>query len=93
MGHLFTIVCLETLFLTLIGSILGNGLILALRGWAEWMVRAMLPFTPDGHILRISLIDQIGAVVVATTIGVLCGLYPAYRATRVKPHQSLRYGE
>jgi putative ABC transport system permease protein len=92
-GHLFAIVCLETLFLTLLGSILGNGLIIALRGTAEYAVRELLPFTPGGHILRIGWMDQMGAVVFATLAGVLCGLYPAFRASRVRPQQTLRYGE
>ncbi len=91
--HLFAIVCLETVFLTLFGAILGNALILLLRGSAEWLVRELLPFSPSGHILRISSVDQIGAVVLAVTIGVLCGLYPAYRASCVRPQQSLHYGE
>ena len=79
--------------LTLLGALLGNGLILAARGSAEWFVRSMLPFSPAGPILRISLLDQIGAVVLAVSVGALCSLYPAYRASRVRPIQSLRYGE
>lgn len=91
--HLCAIVCVETLFLTLFGAILGNGMILLLRGSAEWLVRTLLPFSPTGHILRISPVDQIGAVALAMSAGLLCGLYPAYRASRVRPVQSLRYGE
>ncbi len=91
--HLFSIVCIETIMLTLLGALLGNGLILVARGSAEWLVRGLLPFSPAGPILRIGLLDQIGAMVLAVSVGALCGLYPAYRACRVRPIQSLRYGE
>jgi putative ABC transport system permease protein len=91
--HLLLIVTLETLLLTLLGAIVGSGLILLLRDSAEWLVREILPFAPAGHILRISLTHQIGAVLIAVSVGVLCGLWPAFRATRIRPLQSLRYGE
>ena len=64
-----------------------------MRPWAEWWVRAMLPFSPAGRILRISLDHQLAAAVLAVAVGVLCSLYPAYRASRVSPVTSLQYGE
>jgi putative ABC transport system permease protein len=91
--HLLLIVTLETSLLTLVGAVAGNVLILALRGSAEWLVRAILPFAPHGHILRVEFTHQAGAVLVAAAAGVLCGLWPAFRAAQIRPVQSLRYGE
>ena len=91
--HLLLIVCLETALLTVLGAILGTGLVLLLRGSAEWLVRSLLPFAPTGHILRFSWGQQMVVIAIAVMVGVVCGLYPAFRATRVRPIESLRYGE
>ncbi|UCF36578.1 MAG: ABC transporter permease [Acidobacteriota bacterium] len=91
--HLFLIVCLETALVTLVGSLLGSILALSLQQGAERLVQAMLPFSPAGSVLQFSPIDLGAILLVSVTVGVCCGLYPAFRASRMRPVVSMRYGE
>ena len=90
--HLLLIVCLETAFLSLLGALLGNLAIFVLRGTTEWLARTWLPFAPAGEIVRIGWQQQVTVVLITVVVGVLCGLYPALRASRLRPLQSLRQG-
>ncbi len=56
----------------------------------EALIRELLPYTPTGGLIVIS-----GEIVVLTMalvigIGILSGFYPAWRAARVRPLESIR---
>jgi len=75
----------EALALTLLGGTIGVG-----WSWAMVRLRALWPstasmgmrFTPD-------LLAQ--ALALAVVLGAVGGLYPAWRATRMRPVEALRY--
>jgi putative ABC transport system permease protein len=73
---------IETLTLTFIGGLIGIGL-----GWlvaaivrAANLIEAVV--TPDSILI---------AFVVTSVVGLLAGLYPAWRASRLRPIEALRY--
>jgi putative ABC transport system permease protein len=89
-GDVFRLVWIETVFLCLAGGGLGALLALATERLTEVLVRALLPFAPSGGLIRIDggLIALTLAIVVA--IGLLSGVYPSWRAGRVRPLDAIR---
>jgi putative ABC transport system permease protein len=72
----------ETLTLTLLGGVLGIGV-----GWLiAFIVRA-------ANLIKAQVTPQAIAIAFAVTavVGLLSGLYPAYRASRLNPIDALRY--
>ena len=87
---IFRLVWIETVFLCLAGGGIGALLALTTERVTEVLVRTLLPFAPSGGLIRIDtgLIVMTLGIVVA--IGLLSGLYPSWRAGRVKPLEAIR---
>jgi putative ABC transport system permease protein len=80
--HILIQFLIETLTLTLIGGLLGLGI-----GWAiAYIVTALQIVTTQVTANSIVL-----AIAVTLAVGVLSGLYPAYRASTLSPIEALRY--
>jgi putative ABC transport system permease protein len=91
-GDIFQLIWIETLFLCAAGGALGVALSLLLSRVTEWLIRDILPYTPKGGLVLIdaNLISlTLGAVL---AIGLLSGLYPAWKAGRIRPLQAIRSG-
>ncbi|MFZ3060394.1 MAG: ABC transporter permease [Candidatus Methanoperedens sp.] len=64
------------------GIIAGAIVVYSLNGYLESMGSALFAITP-----RLVMI----ALLFALTLGIVCGTYPAYRATKLSPMEALRY--
>ena len=90
---IFKIIWVETTLICIFGGILGN--IIALLGGKiiEYILKQVLPYAPKGHLVVITpqtlLLSFFGAVV----MGLIAGLYPAFRASSMKPIEAIRRGE
>jgi len=89
-SHIFGLVWLETLLLSLLGG--AGGLVLAIAGSRvlENVVKRFLPLAPKGSVVALepgSFLLVLGFVV---GIAVVAGFYPALRAARAKPIEALR---
>jgi len=73
---------LEALLLTAVGGVVG----IVLGAGVSWLVHAVSPLPTF-----VSAWSVTAALVVSTLIGVFFGLYPAMRAARLDPVDSLRY--
>jgi len=86
----FKLIWVETIILCLLGGGLGIGFSFILSKITETLVRSLLPYTPTGSLVVIS--SGLGLLTMAMVlgIGIISGLYPAWRAARVRPLESIR---
>jgi putative ABC transport system permease protein len=88
--HVFILVWLECLMLSLIGG--AGGLVVAVFGsrLIEGIIKRFLPLAPKGSV--VSLDPNTFLLVLAFVLGIaiVAGFYPALRAARAKPIEALR---
>ncbi len=87
---IFKIIWVETTLICVFGGILGNIIALAGGKAIEYILKSVLPYAPKGHLvvitLHILLLSFFGAVI----MGLVAGLYPAFRASSMKPIEAIR---
>jgi putative ABC transport system permease protein len=91
-GDIFQLVWIETLLLCAIGGVLGICLSLALSRFTELVIRNLLPYSPKGGLVLIDanlMLFTLGAI---SAIGLLSGIYPAWKAGRIRPLEAIRSG-
>jgi putative ABC transport system permease protein len=84
------LIWLETLLLCLAGGVVGAALALGTAKFTDVLIRRLLPYTPTGGLVDINfglMFLALGAVIL---IGLLSGIYPAWKAGRVRPLESMR---
>jgi putative ABC transport system permease protein len=89
----FRIVWTETVLISLFGGALG--IVMALVGGTivEHVVRGILPYAPSGRLVTISPSLVLIALVGAVITGLIAGIYPAWRASSMKPVEAIRSAE
>jgi putative ABC transport system permease protein len=86
----FKLIWVETVILCLLGGALGIGFSLVLAKITETLIRRLLPYTPTGSLVSISAGLAVVTMAMVLAIGIVSGLYPAWRAARVRPLESIR---
>jgi putative ABC transport system permease protein len=87
---IFRLVWTETLILCSCGGIAGIAFALLFARVTDVLVRRILPYAPSGGLVAIDMKLAFLTLVVIVTVGLLSGLYPAWKAGRVRPLESIR---
>jgi putative ABC transport system permease protein len=89
-GDIFLLVWTETLILCTGGGIAGIGLAFLVARLSDILVRRILPYAPGGELVAIDMKLAFLTLVVIVAVGLLSGIYPAWKAGRVRPLDSIR---
>ncbi len=87
---IFKLVWIETLLLCTIGGILGIILALILSRVTDMVIRSILPYAPGGGLVLIDVKLVLITMVSIIGIGLVSGIYPAWKAGRIRPLEAIR---
>lgn len=87
---IFRLVWTETLLLCLSGGIAGIVFAFLFASAADILVRRILPYAPSGGLVLIDIKLALTTLGVIVAVGLLSGIYPAWRAGVVRPLESIR---
>ena len=89
-GDVFKLVWLETIILCVGGGLIGTGLALLTARLTDVLVRNLLPYSPSGGLVAIDLKLVLMTLGVVTAIGLASGVYPSWKAARMRPLDTIR---
>ena len=87
---IFKLVWIETFCLCMLGGSVGIVMALGLSKATELLLRRILPYAPSGGLVKIDAAHSAATLAAIVVIGLLSGLYPAWRAGRVRPLLAIR---
>jgi putative ABC transport system permease protein len=87
---IFKLIWLETLILCVTGGIFGTALAMTTAKVTEVLIRQLLPYAPSGGLVQINLSLVLLTFVVVILIGLISGVYPSWRAGRIRPLEAIR---
>jgi putative ABC transport system permease protein len=86
----FKLVWLETVILCVGGGLIGTGLALLTARLTDVLVRNLLPYSPSGGLVAIDTGLVLMTLGVVTAIGLASGVYPSWKAARMRPLDTIR---
>ena len=92
-GDVFKLVWLETIILCISGGLIGTGLALITARLTDVLVRGLLPYSPSGGLVAIDPGLVLMTLGVVTAIGLASGIYPSWKAARMRPLDTIRSEE
>jgi len=82
----------ETVLITLSGGMLGTVAALVGSRVIEGFVKGMLPYSPRGSFISFSPELVVFALAFSVVLGLVCGIYPAFKSSRLTPMEAIRSG-
>lgn len=80
----------ETVVITTLGGFVGVGGALVGAGLIEQFVRGSIPYAPAGSLIAFDPVMAGLCIIFSIVLGIVCGLYPAYRSSRLSPMEAIR---
>jgi putative ABC transport system permease protein len=90
---IFKLIWTETILVCTVGGILGSIFALLGSGIVEHIIKKILPYAPSGRLVLITSDLLIAAFFGAIALGIISGIYPAWRASSMRPVEAIRTGE
>ena len=87
---IFKLIWIETLILCTTGGVLGVILALILARVTDIVIRSVLPYAPGGGLVLIDLELVLITLAGIMCIGLLSGIYPAWKAGKIRPLEAIR---
>jgi putative ABC transport system permease protein len=88
--QILSLITTEALLLTTLGTVAGIVLALLIGRGIENLVKELVPLAPGGSLLSPNASILIETALMGAVIGVLGGLYPAWRASKLHPAEALK---
>lgn len=89
-ADIFRIIIMETIILTTVGGLSGLLVSLIGSGMIEAFVKRFMPYVPSGKMIVFEPNIALLCIVFSVIVGIISGLYPAYRASRVSPIEAIK---
>jgi len=90
---IFQLIWMETLIVCTLGGIFGSVIAIFGGNLVELLVRNVMPYAPSGKLLLITpdllFFSFLGVIIV----GIISGVYPAFKAASMRPIEVIRSGE
>jgi putative ABC transport system permease protein len=90
---IFKIIWAETTFICIFGGVLGGVIAIVGGKTVEFILKQALPYAPSGDLVIITPQNLLFSFIGAVVMGLIAGLYPAFRASSMKPIEAIRRGE
>jgi putative ABC transport system permease protein len=88
--HIFTLIIYETLLICIVAVFSGNLLVYLGAKGVEGVIRSILPYAPYGNLVVLTPDIMLTSMLGAIFIGILSGIYPALRASRLRPVEAIK---
>lgn len=91
-GSIFQLIWLETLMVCFVGALTGSALAVIAAGLVEQAIKSLANLGLSGSIVQITPALVGYTVLVAVVLGFFAGLYPAWRASSMRPIEAIGKG-
>jgi putative ABC transport system permease protein len=89
-SDIFRIILKEGMLLSVSGGIAGILVSVAGNDLIEVFVRKVMPYVPGGNMVRFDTGIAGASLIFACLVGVLSGLYPAWKASKINPIEAIK---
>jgi putative ABC transport system permease protein len=90
---IFKLIWTETILVCTFGGVLGSIFAFLGSSVVEKIIKGILPYAPSGQLVLINPGLLLAAFLGAIILGVVSGIYPAWRASSMRPVEAIRTGE
>jgi putative ABC transport system permease protein len=90
---IFKLIWTETILVCTFGGVLGSIFAFLGSSVVEKIIKGILPYAPSGQLVLIKPGLLLAAFLGAIILGVVSGIYPAWRASSMRPVEAIRTGE
>lgn len=87
---IFRIILKEGLLLTVSGGVAGIAASIAGKDLVEIFIRRVMPYVPSGNMAQFDPGTAAASLLFASLIGIVSGLYPAWKASKINPIEAIR---
>lgn len=89
-AQILQLITVEALSLAGAGAAIGIFLAMLLGPGIEMLVKGLVPLAPAGRLLLLSIHGLLQALMLSLAAGVIAGIYPAWRASRLNPADAVK---